>query len=217
VSFGSHTCTHPRLSRLPPAQAHDELARSKEMLDSRVPQPCTAIAYPYGDSNRVVQHLAEKAEALYPLDGGLPATEAPEKRLHAFIRGHLSRMFDPERLGYLHRIRMAEMFDPTGLLAAPLKKRLAKDRNQILTILRELLGPAAERKDLEWCEMSVVSQCLVAAPGPTDEGPRRIFGLAAEDVEHLAAHILTFSLAGIAAIRQNLENRAAKDGGPTAK
>lgn len=83
VSFGSHTCTHPRLSRLPPAQAHDELARSKEMLDSRVPQPCTAIAYPYGDSNRVVQHLAEKAG--YTLGFGLERGRASQLHLRRWL------------------------------------------------------------------------------------------------------------------------------------
>ena len=62
------------------------------------------------------EHLARKADTLYPLDGDLPPTAAPEERLRAFIHAHLSRMFDPKRLGHLHRIRMAEMFDSTGLL-----------------------------------------------------------------------------------------------------
>lgn len=159
------------------------------------------------------EYLAEKADALYPLDGGLPPGEAPERRLQAFIHAHLSRMFDPERLGYLHRIRMAEMFDPTGLLTAPLKKRLARDRNHVLTILRELLGPTASQRDLEYCEISVVGQCFMAHPGPNDDGPRKTFRLTAKDVDSLAAHILKFSLAGIAAIRQIIDNRAAQNSG----
>lgn len=155
----------------------------------------------------VFERLAERAETLYPLSGGLPPAAAPEKRLQAFIHAHLSRMFDPERLGYLHRIRMAEMFDPTGLLTEPLDRRLARDREHILRILRKLLGPRALQRDLEWCEMSIIGQCLMGAPGPRDEGPRVIFKLEARDVDRLAEHILRFSLAGVKAIRRRIQRR----------
>lgn len=155
----------------------------------------------------VFEHLTQRAETLYPLDGGLPVTAAPEERLKAFILSHLRRMFDPERLGYLHRIRMAEMFDTTGLLAEPLQQRLAQDRARILGILRELLGPEASPREVEWCEMSVISQCFVAAPAPDGKGPRVLFGLDASDVERLTEHIWRFSLAGIAAIGGTIQAR----------
>ncbi|MBI5093641.1 MAG: CerR family C-terminal domain-containing protein [Candidatus Hydrogenedentes bacterium] len=146
--------------------------------------------------------MIQKAERLYPLDGGLPAASPPQKRLHAFIRAHLGRMFDPELLGDLHRIRMAEMFDPTGLLEELLDRQLAHDREHILRVLRELMGPQAPRRDVAWCEMSIVGQCFLAGPGPSDKGPRDIFGLSASEVERLAEHILTFSMAGIEAVRR---------------
>jgi len=150
----------------------------------------------------VFEHLTQKVERLYPLDGGLSAMCPPEKRLHAFIHAHLSRMFDPEHLGDLHRIRMAEMFDPTGLLEELLARQLSRDREHVQEILRELLGPERSQRDIEWCEMSIVGQCFVAAPGPRDKGPRVIFGLEAAEVDRLAEHILRFSLAGVKAIRR---------------
>ncbi|MBN2311173.1 MAG: CerR family C-terminal domain-containing protein [Candidatus Hydrogenedentes bacterium] len=155
------------------------------------------------------EHLAQQADALYPLDGGLTPAAAPEERLRAFIRAHLGRMFDPERLDYLHRIRMAEMFDPTGLLAEPLARQLAQDRDHILRILRELLGPQATQREVEWCEMSVMSQCFVAAPGPGDGGPRALFKLDASTADDLAEHIMAFSLPGIAEIRRRSLSRVA--------
>ena len=155
----------------------------------------------------VFDHLVRKAEILYPLDGGLLAAAAPEERLRAFVHAFLSRMFDPERLGYLHRIRMAEMFDPTGLLTEPLGRRLLQDREHILRILREFLGPRASQRDVEWCELSIVGQCLMAAPGPDGECPRLIFGLDATEVDCLAEHILMFSLAGIEAVRRTGKER----------
>lgn len=150
----------------------------------------------------VFDHLTRKVERLYPLDGGLPTTSPPEKRLHAFIRAHLSRMFDPELLGDPHRIRMAELFDPTGLLDELMARQLARDREHVQRILRELLGPEASQRDVEWCELSIVGQCFMAAPGPRDKDHRVIFGLDAAEVDRLAEHILRFSLAGIKAIRR---------------
>jgi AcrR family transcriptional regulator len=156
------------------------------------------------------EHLTRKAETLYPLNGGLPPTVAPEERLRALIHAHLSRMFDPERLGNLHRIFMSEMFDSTGLLAKQLGRRLAQEREHILRILRELLGPQASQRDVQWCEMSVIGQCFMAAPGPghEDKGPRAIFGLDATEIDRLADHIMTFSLAGIEAILRRGQERA---------
>lgn len=155
----------------------------------------------------VFEHLTQKAERLYPLDGGLPPTSPAEKRLHAFICAHLRRMFDPELLGGLHRIRMAELFDPTGLLEVLLGRQLARAREHAQRILRELLGVDATQRDVEWCEMSIVAQCLIGAPGPPGKGPRDIFGLEAEGVDRLAEHILRFSLAGVKAIRRKSAER----------
>ena len=166
----------------------------------------------------VFHYLRQKVERLHPLDGGLPESAAPEKRLQAFIHAHLSRVFDPETMGDLHRIRMAEMFDPTGALEDLLADQLAHDREHVQRILRELLRPHESQRDVEWCEMSIVSQCFIGAPepptkGPRDhfglnaseppvKGPRDLFGLNASEVDRLTEHIWSFSIAGIKAIRR---------------
>ena len=155
----------------------------------------------------VFEHLTRKLDDIYPLDGGLEPLAPPEKRLHAFIHAHLSRMFDPEHLGDLHRIRMSEMFDPTGLLEDLLEQRLAHDRQYVQNVLREILGPKAKQRDIDWCELSIVGQCFMAAPGPMGKGPgpRDIFLLKPGKVDLLADHILSFSLAGIEAISRKME------------
>jgi len=160
----------------------------------------------------VFERLTRKLDEIYPLDGGLPASAPPEKRLHAFIHGHLSRMFDPEHLGDLHRIRMSEMFDSTGLLEDLLEAQPARDRKHIQDVLREILGPKAKQQDIDWCELSIVGQCFMAAPGPTGKGPgpRDIFMLKPGKVDLLADHILTFSLAGIEAIHKKMEQASAE-------
>lgn len=177
---------------------------------SRAGSNVASINYYFGSKENlyraVFDHLRQEVERLCPLDGNLPATASTEKRLEAFIRGHLSRIYNPELMGDLHRIRMAEMFDSTGLLDELLQRQLAKDREQVQAILRELLGPGASQRDIEWCEMSIVGQCFLGGPGPSDKGPRALFGLSADEVGHLTDHILRFSLAGIKAIRRKAQS-----------
>lgn len=152
----------------------------------------------------VFEHLTRKVERMYPLDGGVSEDSTPEQCLHAFVQAQLRRVFDPVLMGDLHRIRMSEFFDPTGFLDELLARQLAHDRAIVQKVIRDLLGPNATQRDVEWCEMSIVSQCFIGAHGSSakDKGPKAIFGLAAADVSILTEHIVQFSLAGITAIRQ---------------
>jgi peptidoglycan/xylan/chitin deacetylase (PgdA/CDA1 family) len=53
---GSHTCSHPHLTRLPDASLRDELVRSRALLERRLDRPCRTLAYPYSDvDGRVVE------------------------------------------------------------------------------------------------------------------------------------------------------------------
>jgi peptidoglycan/xylan/chitin deacetylase (PgdA/CDA1 family) len=54
--IGSHTCSHPRLTRLDDGTLDDELRRSKDVCEDRLGRSCESIAYPYGDHDlRVVE------------------------------------------------------------------------------------------------------------------------------------------------------------------
>src|SRR5262249_49940786 len=48
MSIGSHTCTHPRLSRLSEAEQRTELVASKARLGHELGRPVETIAYPFG-------------------------------------------------------------------------------------------------------------------------------------------------------------------------
>jgi peptidoglycan/xylan/chitin deacetylase (PgdA/CDA1 family) len=68
---GSHTRTHPRLTRLDGVAMSDELAGSREECERRLGRPCTSIAYPYGDVDDRVVDGARRAG--YLVGAGMPA------------------------------------------------------------------------------------------------------------------------------------------------
>jgi peptidoglycan/xylan/chitin deacetylase (PgdA/CDA1 family) len=68
---GSHTGSHPHLTKLDASALADELARSKAACEQHLPGPCCSLAYPYGDFDARV--VAATAQAGYATAGTLPA------------------------------------------------------------------------------------------------------------------------------------------------
>ena len=58
--IGGHTITHPHLTRIPTAQADDEIALSKAYLEEILQREVTAFCYPYGDHNDAVKAIVKK-------------------------------------------------------------------------------------------------------------------------------------------------------------
>ena len=77
--IGSHTCTHPYLTRLDDAALHEELQRSREHCEERLGRACVTLAYPYGDTDERVEHAAAEAgyRAAAALSLRLDATPRP--------------------------------------------------------------------------------------------------------------------------------------------
>lgn len=77
--IGAHTRTHPRLSRLPPAQAREEIAGSKKSLEDRFGVSVRHFCYPYGDHSPTVRSMVEEAgfETAVTVEPGVwrPATD----------------------------------------------------------------------------------------------------------------------------------------------
>jgi peptidoglycan/xylan/chitin deacetylase (PgdA/CDA1 family) len=61
ISFGSHTCTHRRLTRLSGEQIWHELTASKNRMESKLGHEIPLLAYPRGESNGEIQGMAMQA------------------------------------------------------------------------------------------------------------------------------------------------------------
>ena len=59
--IGSHTLSHPFLTRLSPQQAREEISASKKNLEDRFGRPVRHFCYPYGDWNAAVRDLVMAA------------------------------------------------------------------------------------------------------------------------------------------------------------
>jgi peptidoglycan/xylan/chitin deacetylase (PgdA/CDA1 family) len=58
---GSHTRSHPRLTRIDDARLRDELRGSRETCERELSLPCRTLAYPYGDHDARVVAAARAA------------------------------------------------------------------------------------------------------------------------------------------------------------
>ena len=59
--IGSHTLSHPWLTRLPRTQAQEEITASRKKLEDLFGRPIRHFCYPYGDWNNSVRDLVEAA------------------------------------------------------------------------------------------------------------------------------------------------------------
>lgn len=61
IDFQSHTLEHRRLTALEPAQALEDLRRSRECLGDLLGRPVRVLAYPYGEADRSTHEIARAA------------------------------------------------------------------------------------------------------------------------------------------------------------
>ena len=172
-----------------------------------------AINYHFGSKSSLYRavwdHIVQRVERLYPTDGGIAPDANATDRLSATVRALLERRTDQRSLRPFHNIRMMEMANPSGILDEAMTRWREKVRAHVVGILKSLLGPEATLREIELCEMSIVSQCLMAHGHPRRGSHRPPWHAATADLDVLVAHILRFSLAGINAVRQSIDDRGA--------
>lgn len=59
IEFGSHTRTHPDLTRISNTEARRELTESKSIIEEKLGTKVSTFAYPFGKYNQQIKRLAE--------------------------------------------------------------------------------------------------------------------------------------------------------------
>ena len=60
IDFGSHSCSHPFLTRLKGRELRDELLNRKITIEEKLKKPVKFLCHPYGDTNELTQRAAKE-------------------------------------------------------------------------------------------------------------------------------------------------------------
>ena len=173
-----------------------------------------AVNYHFGSKENLYQEswrtAFENGVKTYPPDGGVPPGAPLEERLRGRILATMRRAMAPDSLDF--DIGRREMASPTGLLAEVMRRAIEPLHRDLVVIVSGFLGQGASEHQIALAAMSIISQCHdpllherecrdlpvnERPPGPT---------ITEIGLETAADHVLRFSLAGLEAMRKQLEN-----------
>ncbi len=161
-----------------------------------------AVNYHFGDKETLYREawryaFSESIKA-HPADAGVSDASPPEERLRGQIMAILRRVNDKKNKEFL--IVIKEFANPTGLLDEIMRETLLPLQKSMQDTIRELLGNQASAMQIQFCEISIISQCInpmVLKRGNDENRPQTIKNLKA-----YADHVVKFSLAGIHKIQE---------------
>ncbi len=199
--------------------AAGEVFAEKGFRDATVAEICrragtniAAVNYYFGSKENLYieawRHAFSESVQAHPPDGGVAADAPPEERLRGQVEALLERISDENNRGF--RFMQREIINPTGLLEEVMREEIRPLQQRTERLVRELLGPQVSEADVLFCEVGIISQCInpmvvrnrLKEGKENQDGPRKI-----DDIEAYARHVVTFSLAGIAAVRAAAEAR----------
>ena len=170
-----------------------------------------AVNYHFGDKEKlyegVILHIIEGIKEEFPIDRGFEEASSPEERLHVFVRNVLYRFADPARPAWQGALIAEERMNPRPIVLSTMHGEIVKTHSILESVVGDLLGPGAERQDIELCDASVMGQLLFHAHMRHPHVPALLKreAMSVEELERLARHISDFSLAGIKRLRMSRE------------
>lgn len=176
------------------------------------------ISYHFGDKaslyEAVWRQCADRACEFYPVDGGVSPDAPAEERFRGHVRTFVRCIADSGELSHLHRLNHLEMASPNAFISKVIDDLRQPHREYLGAVLKELLGPGATDEEVALCETSVVGQCRMARAGKGIRIPDLTTPVTPEESEVLAEHIAEFTLAGIRAMREQIEERGSRTESP---
>jgi AcrR family transcriptional regulator len=162
-----------------------------------------AVNYHFGDKEtlylEVLRYAHGMAMAKYPplLDVGEDAP--PAKKLHAFVKSFLLRIFDRGSTAWHGKLMTREMIEPTAALDSLVEERMRPMADRLWAIVAGVLKCPIDDERVRLYAFSVVSQCVfyhhcrpvVSRLFPNQPAMDR------DAIERLADHITQFSLAAM--------------------
>lgn len=181
-------------------------------ISGRAGTNIAAVNYHFGNKETLYVEAwrcaFQESVKAHPPDGGVSDDAQPEERLRAHVSAILRRMADKNNKEF--SLVMREFANPTGLLEEVMRREIHPLQKRMEGLVRELLGPLVSDMEVQFCETSIISQCInTMVVGRKSQGkdkgkedPPEI-----KDIEAYANHVVKFSLAGIEAIRKSAESK----------
>lgn len=189
---------------------HGFAAASIRKICARAQANPAAINYHFGDKERFYAEVLATCHLRAWQRRPIPRLKdfaRPEDALHAWIRWFLE-ILTVDGAGPLGRLMAREMADPTGALDELIRRSMAPMMRTLFEILNGLLH-TSDTETRQLCLQSIVGQCLFYRHAqPLFESIDRLRSqgrlpneepalITQVDVERLADHIASFSLAGL--------------------
>jgi AcrR family transcriptional regulator len=197
--------------------AASEVFAEKGYRDATVAEICkraganvAAVNYHFGDKETLYReawrHSFLESVKAHPPEGGVSDNAPLEERLRGRVTALLHRIADESNKDFF--IVHKELVNPTGLLEEVMRKELRPLHEKMETLVRKLLGPRAPAREVRFCVISIISQCInpmVARKGRQGKRKGKHGPPGVDDIEAYSNHVIIFSLAGIRAIRHDTE------------
>jgi TetR/AcrR family transcriptional regulator, regulator of cefoperazone and chloramphenicol sensitivity len=138
----------------------------------------------------------------HPPHGGVGDEAPPAERLRGLIKALLQRISDKNNREFM--IVQREFANPTGLLEEVMDKEIHPLHQRTRALILELLGPHVPEQQVQFCEISIISQCLnpMVVKGGQPEKPEPARDRPEiNDIDAYAEHVVDFSLGGIDVIQ----------------
>lgn len=163
-----------------------------------------AVNYYFGDKESLYVAAWRQAIEQFIIFDRLPPEHLPpevrlKETIHRIIR---KTLIVGQKGGYFRQLELMELANPTGLIDETWNELIAPRKQNLLRIIRDIMGPDAPEESVELCGMSILNQCrgyilMQKSRLDTVDG----LALTPARVDRIADHITRFSIAGIAAIR----------------
>ena len=157
---------------------------------------------------QVWRHAFDEAMKAYPAEGGLGPDAPPQQRLRGTIHSLVGKTVNPGRIGHAGKLLLRETVNPTDIIRYVKRDALRPLHDRMNTLMKDLLGPKANSEHVLLCEMSIVHQCMTIGMRLfTGRMPphMRLDKPTDQLVDALTDHIARFSLAGVKAVREDIE------------
>ena len=158
--------------------------------------------------SEVIDRAISLMQQTHDATRGAPAGSSADDRLRLFVHSLVALGDVQSDLEWVHQLLRHELENPTPAAQLILRRVMQPRMRYLCQVISDLTGGTPDDEHVRHCAMSVQAQCYFVRNMIRMKGRLRAAGLAEsaalsdDDLNAVAAHIVRFSLAGIAAAAQ---------------